>query len=50
MDNWYQIEQQSNTEAKQMCLEQVFYFRVGVGSGILYGVAIIGILNFRNVL
>ena len=31
MDNWYQIEQQSNTKAKRIRLEQVFYFRVGVG-------------------
>jgi len=30
MDNWHQIEQQSDTKAKQMCLEQVFYFRVGM--------------------
>ena len=30
MDNWYQTEQQSNTEAKRIRLEQVFYFRVGV--------------------
>jgi len=30
MDNWNQIEQQSNTKAKRIRLEQVFYFRVGV--------------------
>jgi len=40
MDNWYQIEQQSNTEAKRIRLEQVFYFRVGVGTATLLGVAI----------
>jgi len=28
MDNWYQIEQQSNTEIRRI-RKEVFYFRVG---------------------
>jgi len=30
MDNWNQMEQQSNTKTKRIRLEQVFYFRVGM--------------------